>query len=60
MIIRKVIATRVLQHPHDHEQPFMCLLSHVKIPAGLKKVIVRAYDSIHGYGGKTVEVDVSK
>ncbi|MCK4675301.1 MAG: hypothetical protein KAT61_05260 [Gammaproteobacteria bacterium] len=54
----KVIATRVLQHPHVREQPFMRSLSHVKIPAGMKKVIVRAYDSVHGYGGKTVEVDV--
>ena len=54
----KVIATRVLQHPHVKEQPFMRSLSHVKIPAGMKKVVVRAYDSVHGYGGKTVEVDV--
>jgi len=56
----KVIATRTLQHPHVHEQPFMRSLSHIKIPADVKKVVVRAHDSIHGYGGKTLEVEIRK
>jgi hypothetical protein len=34
-------------------------LSHIKIPAGVKKVVVRAHDSVHGYGGKTMEVKIS-
>ncbi len=54
----KLIATRTLRHPHVNEQPFMRSLSHVKIPAGIKKVMVRAHDSIHGYGGKTVTVRI--
>jgi len=54
----KVIATRTLRHPHVHEQPFMRSLSHIKIPADVKKVMVRAHDSIHGYGGKTLEVEI--
>ena len=52
----KVIATRVLHHPHVDEQPFTRTLSGVKIPAGLTRVRVRARDSVHGYGGKEVEV----
>lgn len=56
----KVIATRELLHPHVNEQPFMRSLSHVKIPADTKKVMVRAYDSLHGYGGKVFELDVSE
>ena len=53
-----LIATRTLLHPHVNEQPFMRSLSNVKIPAGTNKVIVRAHDSVHGYGGKTIEVRV--
>ena len=49
-----VIATRVLLHPHVDEQPFTRGLSGVKIPAGIDQVVVRAHDSVHGYGGKTV------
>lgn len=53
-----VIATRTLRHPHVNEQPFMRSLSHVKIPAGTKKVVVRAHDSVHGYGGRTMTVRI--
>jgi len=55
-----VIATRTLLHPHVHEQPFTRSLSHIKIPEGVKKVVIRAYDSSHGYGGKTLEVEIGK
>jgi len=55
-----VIATRKLLHPHVGEQPFTRSLSNIKIPEGVKKVVVRAHDSVHGYGGKTLEVDVGK
>jgi len=55
----KILATRSLLHPHVNEQPFMRSLSHIKIPAGAKKVMVRAHDSIHGYGGKTMTIYVS-
>lgn len=54
-----VIATRTLLHPHVNEQPFMRSLSHVKIPDGVKKVMVRAHDSVHGYGGKTMNVEIN-
>ncbi len=52
----KVIATRKLQHPHVHEQPFTRSLSHVVIPTGVKSVTIRAYDSVHGYGGREYEL----
>ena len=55
----EMIATRTLLHPHVNEQPFMRSLSHVKIPAGVKKVMVRAHDSVHGYGGKTMNVEIN-
>ncbi|MFD2207261.1 hypothetical protein [Kiloniella antarctica] len=52
----EVIATRVLHHPHENEQPFTRSLSSVKIPAGVKVVIVRAHDSVDGYSGQTQTV----
>ena len=38
----KILATRVLLHPHEDEQPFTRELDNVKIPAGISEVNVRA------------------
>lgn len=54
----KVLATRVLLHPHDNEQPFTRSQGGVKIPSGLTSVRVRAHDKVHGYGGREMEVDL--
>jgi len=53
-----VIGTRILYHPHVNEQPFTRSLSGLKIPKNIKSVIIRAHDSIHGYGGKVITVDL--
>lgn len=50
------IAKRVLHHPHVKEQPFTRSLNNVKIPHGLKKVVIRAHDSVHEYSDSTFEV----
>jgi hypothetical protein len=52
----KVLATRVLVHPHETEQPFTRSLGGVSIPAGIDRVIVRAHDSVHLYGGAVLEM----
>jgi hypothetical protein len=54
----KVLGSRVLYHPHVNEQPFTRSLSNVQIPAGIKKVIIRARDLKHGWGGKEMEVEL--
>ena len=54
----EVLATRVLAHPHDNEQPFTRSLTNVRIPAGLSEVVVRAHDSVHEYGGKELVVQL--
>lgn len=54
----EVLGTRVLLHPHVGEQPFTRSLSGVKIPEGTGKVVVRAHDKVHGYGGREVEVEL--
>ena len=52
----KILATRKLMHPHIKEQPFTRSLSGIKIPKGIKFVIIRAHDLVHGYGGKKLKV----
>ncbi|MEQ8333158.1 hypothetical protein [Nisaea sp.] len=53
-----LLATRVLYHPHVNEQPFTRSLSGVAIPDGISKVIVKARDSRHGEGGRSLEVEL--
>jgi hypothetical protein len=52
----EILAVRTLYHPHVDEQPFTRSLSGVVVPEGLERVVVRARDSVHGYGGETVTV----
>ena len=51
-----VVGTRTLYHPHVDEQPFTRSLSGVVIADTISEVSVRAHDSVHAYGGKTVTV----
>lgn len=53
-----VLATRVLVHPHEDEQPFTRDQGGVRVPTGIRSVVVRAHDKVHGYGTKTVTVDL--
>ncbi|MEL7430393.1 MAG: hypothetical protein AAFN43_10380 [Pseudomonadota bacterium] len=52
-----VYGKRVLAHPHVDEQPFT-RSGTASIPAGIKQVVVRAHDSVHGHGGSTIRVDL--
>ncbi|MBZ0132855.1 MAG: hypothetical protein M9884_16650 [Rhodocyclaceae bacterium] len=51
-----VFGERKLWHDHAGEQPFTRDLYGVKIPRGIRAVIIQARDRKHGYGGKAVEV----
>ncbi len=53
-----VLATRVLAHPHVGEQPFTRSLAGVALPAGVRRVSLRAHDKVHGYGGAEFAVDL--
>lgn len=55
-----VLGTRTLLHPHDTEQPFTRSLSGVAIPENVDTVVVRAHDSVHGYGGAEVSVTLER
>jgi hypothetical protein len=52
-----VLITRELLHPHENEQPFTRSTSAFDLPDGLKSVTVRAHDSVHGFGGKLIEIE---
>ena len=52
----KVLATRILHHPHVDEQPFTRELAGVSIPSAITEVDVRAHDSVHGFSGVTQKV----
>lgn len=54
------IARRVLRHPHIDEQPFTRSLYGVSIPEGVGIIMIEAHDKVHGYGGRTVVVDLAK
>jgi len=54
-----VLLTRVLAHPHVNEQPFTRGASNITIPGGVRKILVRAKDSVHGFG-EALQVTVPK
>lgn len=55
-----VLATRVLRHPHENEQPFTRSLGGVVVPEDVTAVTIRAHDSVHEYGGAEVGVDLPR
>lgn len=55
----KLIATRVLYHPHVNEQPFTRSLSNITIPAGTDIIFIEAHDKQHGWSPQRVKVDLN-
>lgn len=54
----QILGTRQLTHPHVDEQPFTRSLSGVSLPESVTSVTIRAHDSVHGYGGAMVTVEL--
>ena len=50
--------TRLLLHPHESEQPFTRSQGGIVIAPGIDIVTVRAHDSVSGFGGREVAVDL--
>ena len=55
----KILATRILYHPHVNEQPFTRNTSGVKIPDSIKSVRIIAKDTVHGLSHKAVEIELA-
>lgn len=53
-----VLGTRVLHHPHVNEQPFTRSLSGLKIPADITQVQIEAKDSLDGWDGEVITIDL--
>ena len=51
-----VLGTRVLEHPHDDEQPFTRDLYDLRVPAGTARITVRAHFKPTGFDGATMTV----
>lgn len=51
----RVYGERTLFHDHASEQPFTRDLYGVRIPRGVRTVIIEGRDKQFGYGGKTLE-----
>ena len=56
----KLLGTRILHHPHVNEQPFTRSLSAIKVPGEIKEVSIRAHDSVHAFGGKSVTINLPR
>lgn len=54
----RLLATRMLLHPHVDEQPFTRSQTDVSIPSHEAQVRIRAHDSAHGYGGRELTLDL--
>ena len=54
-----LLGTRKLAHPHENEQPFTRSTT-VDIPDGVRRIEVRAHDSVHGEGGESFAIDVPR
>ncbi len=53
----EVLGVRELAHPHENEQPFTRSLT-LEIPDSIESVTLQANDSVHGLGGKTLELQI--
>ena len=54
-----LLGARILAHPHVEEQPFTRSQSGIVIPDGVGRVTVRARDSVEGYCGAELDVEVA-
>ncbi len=54
----EVVGETTLGHDHAAEQPFTRMQSGLEIPDATETVTVEGRDSVNGYGGTTVQVEV--
>ncbi len=55
-----MLGFRILRHPHVREQPFTRVLEGVTISRSIERVRIRARDSVHGYGGAELTIQLSR
>lgn len=55
-----ILGSRVLHHPHVHEQPFTRSLSNVMLSNELQAVFIEAHDKVHGWTKIRLMIDLTK
>lgn len=55
-----IYGTRLLEHPHDAEQPFTRDLYNVRVPGVVNSVIVRVHFKPTGYDGVSMAVTLGE
>lgn len=55
-----VLGVRELLHDHASEQPFTRSLANVAVPPGVSTVTVEGRDLNNGWGGATVQLELSR
>jgi len=55
----KVLAIRVLEHPHQDEQPFTRDVPQVRVPNGINAISIRARFKPVGYDGDVFKLPLS-
>ena len=55
-----ILGKRILQHPHETEQPFTRDLNSVWVPEDLETVTIRAHHKEFGYSGATLNVSLPR
>ena len=55
-----VLGTRVLDHPHDDEQPFTRDLYGIRVPAGVAEITIRARFKPSGFNGEVYKFVLPK
>jgi len=54
-----VLGKRSFDHDHPYEQPFTRVIGDVTLPNGVNSVVAIAHDSVDGYCGRSLEVDLT-
>lgn len=54
-----ILAVRVLEHPHEDEQPFTRDVNQVKVPTGVDKVTIRARFKPIGFDGTVFSLSLN-
>jgi hypothetical protein len=56
----RILATRVLWHPHVDEQPFTRGLDDIHIPEGTRVIFVEAHGKVEGWSKQRLRIDLDK
>ncbi len=56
----EVLGIRELTHDHQNEQPFTRSLRGVEVPESVTEIRIEARDSVNGWGGQSITLDISR